>query len=172
MLFSLQKISQINEAGIREFLSLGVDEGLHLDYKSELKLDDKGKVEFLKDISAFANANGGTILIGTHEPESNKSIDDVLVGVDNASILTQQLEQLADSSLDPRIPNIHIAKVELGTGKWVVTVHVPPSPIRPHMVSFKKHHKFYLRGTETTSRMRTQEIVNIITSSLSRETKI
>ena len=60
-----------NEQALRGFLTLQRDEDPFLDYKSSLydgSSSDAAHREFLKDVTGFANAYGGDIIIGVTEP--------------------------------------------------------------------------------------------------------
>ena len=70
MYFTSAEVQNLDETGLRKFLEKRVPEGHHLDYKETLSgNNDRAKREFLKDVTAFANANGGDILIGVEEPQ-------------------------------------------------------------------------------------------------------
>jgi len=58
-----------DEASIRELIASQVQESLTLDYKScgSLARTDAKKREISKDVSAFANSAGGTIVYGVVE---------------------------------------------------------------------------------------------------------
>ena len=54
---------------INQYITNGIEENLHLDYKGahSLEKNDKKKDEISKDISAFANSDGGVIIFGIKE---------------------------------------------------------------------------------------------------------
>ena len=110
MYLTTQKFLELTEASLRDFLGLKIPEGLYLDYKEALSgsSDKEAKREFLKDVTAMANAAGGHLLIGVKEPLEGLSIDSQLVGLDGGEVLAQDLERLASASVDPRIPGLSI----------------------------------------------------------------
>ncbi len=58
----------INEADLTELLTAQVPEGLRIEYKQALYGNsDADRKELLKDVSAFANAQGGHLIIGVEE---------------------------------------------------------------------------------------------------------
>jgi hypothetical protein len=165
-------VTNLNEERLRAFLALSVPEGLHLDYKLALSggaLTKDAKREFLKDVTGFANAAGGVLLIGAREPDPEQSVDDQLVGVEDGETVAQMLERLASSSIDPRIPGLLIVSVPLASGRTVIVVHVPPSLGRPHMVQHEGHRSFYVRHSESTHPMSTHEIREAVLASASAE---
>ncbi len=93
MYFTSTEIHILDEAQLRSFLEKRIPEGHHLDYKKELGRGIDAKREFLKDITAFANANGGDIIIGADEPNEKLKVEHQLHGVDNGDSLAQDLER-------------------------------------------------------------------------------
>lgn len=55
-----------SERKILDLINNGIEENLHLEYKSSSSLErtEGKKKEISKDISAFANSDGGTIIYG------------------------------------------------------------------------------------------------------------
>ena len=104
MYLTRQQLAALDEAGLRAFLDTAVPECLYLDYKISLSgsSDKDAKREFLKDVTAFANAGGGQLLLGVKEPADDLSVDDQLIGVEGAEALAQDLERLCSASIDPR----------------------------------------------------------------------
>ena len=51
---------------IEQLIENEVEENIHLDYKSEgaLEKSEKKRNEIIKDVSAFANSDGGIIIYG------------------------------------------------------------------------------------------------------------
>lgn len=82
---------------------LGVQESLELDYKQSAALErtDVRKNELSKDVSAFANSAGGTILYGMKE---NGRIPIALdSGCDPNEISKEWIEQVINSRIQRRI---------------------------------------------------------------------
>ena len=173
MFLTPQQFTSLTEDSLRDFLTLSIPEGLYLDYKAALSgtSDKEAKREFLKDVTAFANAAGGQLFLGVKEPVENQSVDVQLVGVENGASLAQDLERLASSSIDPRIPGLRIVAVSLRSGKSCVAVHIPPSLSRPHMVNHSGHRSFYVRHSESSFQMTTHEIREAVLTSASAEAR-
>ena len=173
MHITTQNFLDLKEASLRDFLSLKIPEGLHLDYKVALSgsSDKEKKREFLKDVTAMANAAGGHLLLGVKEPMDGLSIDNQLVGLDDGVALAQDLERLASSSVDPRIPGLKIVPIQLDNGKFCVAIHIPPSLSRPHMVNHTGHRSFYARHSESSFPMTTHEVREAVLTSASAESR-
>lgn len=179
----IKELAQNKETVLRSFLEKRIPEGYYLDYKIELsrKADKDEKREFLKDVTGFANANGGNIIIGAQEPAEALALEDQLIGILDGDKIAHNLERLASSSIDPRIPGLRILPVALSIGgsksRYAIVVHIPPSLGRPHMVNYKdekgKEHKtFYVRHTESTVSMSTHEVRESVFASASAEARV
>lgn len=173
MQFTVQQVLALTEETLRSFLSLGIPEGLYLDYKEGLSgtSEKEAKREFLKDVTAFANAAGGHLLLGVKEPSEGVSVQSQLVGLDNGNAVAQDLERLASTSIDPRIPGMRIVRVALANGRSCVAIHIPPSLSRPHMVNYAGHRSFYARHSESSFPMTTHEVREAVLTSSSAEAR-
>ncbi len=123
------------------------EESLSLEFKSSpsLKNEDKKKNELSKDVSAFANSEGGDIIYGASESGKPPSIfRDIDEGIDSSNISPEWLEQVLNSRIHPRITGLRINPIELKTsrpGRYAYVVHIPISYNAPHQASDKKYYK-------------------------------
>lgn len=137
----------LSEDDLQELLAAGVPEGLRLDYKRELYGQaDKDKQEALKDISSFANAFGGHLIIGIEERAGIATKIDGLVGI-NPDNEVQRLDQLARSGIEPRIQGLQVKAVPLQNGAHCIVVRAPRSWAPPHRVSAQGRNKFFVRNS-------------------------
>jgi len=168
-------LRNFNKDALKSFLDRKIPEGHHLDYKIALSGNTKEKqyTEFLKDITAFANANGGNILIGVKEPKENLSLDDQIVGIEEGNRIAENLERVASSSIDPRISGLQTIPIPLSDGKYVILVHIPSSFGKSYMIDYNKTktHTFYIRHRESSFPMTTFEIKQSFLSSATAEEK-
>lgn len=77
-------------------------ESLSLEFKSSLSLknEDKKKNELSKDVSAFANSEGGDIIYGVSEIGKPPSIfGDIDEGIDPSNITPEWLDQVSPTIL-------------------------------------------------------------------------
>ena len=171
MHFSREDFQQLDETRLRQFLEAQIPEGLYLDYKEDYssKNEKRAKREFLKDVTAFANAHGGVIFIGVKEPKSGRSINELLTGIEEGDQLAHNLERLASSCIEPRIPGLQIRSLSCSNGKFCIGIHIPPSLSRPHMVQHEDHRSFYIRHSESSFPMSTHEIRESVVASMSAE---
>jgi hypothetical protein len=173
MHLTAQQVVTLNEAALRSFLALGLPEGLYLDYKEALSgaTEKEGKREFIKDVTAFANAAGGQLILGVRDPTTDGPTDELVPGLEGGDAIAQDLERLASSSIDPRIPGLRVVPVPLMSGKTCVVVHVPLGLSRPHMVNHAGHRSFYVRHSESSVQMTTHEIREAVLASSSAEAR-
>lgn len=170
MFFTADQIRRLNEQELVEFLNRRIPESTGvIDYKLELsggKGPDRANVELLKDVSAFANAEGGHLLIGMDEPTRENDGAAFLVGVEDGEKVATQIEQRCAECIDPRIPGLLARAVPLKSGKSAIVVHIPPSPSRPHMVIYEgtKTRTYFIRHSETAQPMKSSEVRQAVLS--------
>jgi predicted HTH transcriptional regulator len=134
-----------DEKAIETLVRDEVQESVRLDYKDSRSLqksDDKRR-EIGKDVSSFANSDGGTIIYGVSEQDHLPTgIDD---GVDPADITREWLEQVINSRISPRLEGVRIYPVPLtGTraGQTAYVVEVSKAMSRaPHQADDKRYYK-------------------------------
>jgi predicted HTH transcriptional regulator len=113
-----------------------IKESISLEYKASAaidKKDDNKKVEMARDVSAFANADGGQIVYGMserdHEPAGLDS------GVDGKAYPEIWFEQVLQQPITPSIPGLRIQHVTLAKPMVAVVIEVPATKADPHQVS-------------------------------------
>ena len=71
-------------------------------------------INLTKEVSAFANAEGGTIIIGMSEDNSKKpAVANNLDGVDDTVMDTERLQRIVEHSLSPHLPGITFRAIPL-----------------------------------------------------------
>ena len=109
-----------------------------LDYKKQLLEDNK----LLKQVSAFANTQGGFLIFGVEETGKGGYPKEI-VGIDRGQVNKERMEQIILSNIQPRL-NVRIQIIEhQETSKAIVVVQIPNSYLKPHMN--QRDNKFYKR---------------------------
>ena len=118
--------------GIEEIIALG--EGFTTEFKSSVKSD------LGREVCAFANANGGIILIGVDN-------DGTICGIDDHNRLKSEIQSTARSA-DPPI------KVEIESAGEILCVRIPGQHEKPYSFGGK----FFLRQGASSQQMSREEI--------------
>ena len=100
------------------------------------------KDDYMRTLSAFANTEGGTLIIG-------KNNTGEIVGIDNAEYLLENLPNKIDQKLGI-YPNVRITETD---GKKQVEIHVNSYDVS---ISFKG--KYYIRRGSTTQELTDKEL--------------
>ena len=105
-----------------------------MEFKQDLQVaTDEQKVEFLSDVTALANTDGGDIVYGMR---AEAGVAKELVGLRNfvPDGRIGQLENLLRDFVQPRLPGLQIEARVLGNGNHALLVRAGRSFAAPHMV--------------------------------------
>lgn len=146
-------IERITETELQQLVTEGKREDAQIEFKLLLPGgNDEGKKEFLKDVTAMANSQGGDIIYGIREERTNP--DDAgkaaeLVGIAGVSADATKLwmYELLNSSVEERLTGIVIRDVQLAAGGFALVIRVPRSWSSPHVVRHRNHWRFYARNS-------------------------
>lgn len=122
---------------LRELVKQG--EGTHL----EFKLKSNHPERIVREIVAFANTEGGVLLIGIGDDKSLcglKHIDE------DEFLLVRAIEKYCTPAIDYRLE-----RVALSDERDVLVIHVPESPVKPHYVvlgPLDEDKRAYIRVTD------------------------
>lgn len=166
-----KEIDKITDADLQSLIANVVSEGKTIEYKQSLQIDqDNEKKEFLADVSSFANASGGDLIIGITEKDDNPV---ALVGIDIDGDGLLKLNSIIREGIEPRLPSVVIQPIKLSNSKTVLVIRVAKSWLSPHRVSFKAWDRFYSRISNGKYRLDVSELRNafLYTSSLTDKIK-
>ena len=125
---------QIDREDLEALVANAVSERRDLEFKRDLPRDKPEAVrEFLADVTALANAQGGDLIFGVDEKDG---VAEALVGVTAKSEdeTLQWFENVLRDSIDPRLAGVRTKWVDLGAERGAILVRVPASLAAPHMV--------------------------------------
>lgn len=133
------------EADLLQLVAEQADESLELDFKESgaLQKTDGKKRELSKDVSAFANSAGGTLIYGIIEDQETHVASKLDDGCDPKEITKEWVEQVINSNIQPRLSGVRIYSIELTTqnpGKFAYVVDVPQGSTA-HQASDKRYYK-------------------------------
>lgn len=126
-----------------------------IDFKRKLVLEyESNKKEFVKDISAIANTNGGRgyLIFGIEDKTKD------VVGIDKSDFNEEKLQQIISSRVDPPVP-IKVNFVEM-EGLDIAVITILNSIHKPHQM--RENGAFYTRRGTITDIMRKDEIASMI----------
>ncbi len=150
------RLGDIKESDIRELCDNGLSEGRDLEFKRQLpsKLDDeKVKQEFLKDVTAFANASGGDLIWGIDENSTGKASAIHPITDISADAAIRRLEDIIASGCEPRLLGVQSHHVDVDGG-FVVIQRIPASWNPPHRVKTGNGEgRFYIRNSRANTPM-------------------
>ncbi len=101
---------------------VGRPEGLYLEFKSTRLFETKDKAAdtLTKGVSAFANSDGGVLVVGLEEKpgtQRHKVVARVSDGVSPALVSTTWLNQIIQDNISPMMPGLRVLPIALGDPK-------------------------------------------------------
>lgn len=140
-------LTRLTEADLRRLIDEKVPESKQIEYKRELpEGGDKGTVNFLRAVTAFANTQGGDLLYGI------EAKDGIPVGLSPLTMISedqvlQRFENLCRDGVEPRLTGVQYKFISLDGGGSALVVRIPKSWSVPHRVSAGNHAHFYGRNS-------------------------
>lgn len=134
-----------DQARLQQLIDQGIEESLTLEYKAAAALEKttQRKDEITKDVSAMANAAGGTLIYGISECQEydKRHLPYALDPVDRTEFPKEWLEQVI-GNIRPRIDGIVIYPVPLDTAlNHVIYVVEIPQSDTAHQANSRKYYK-------------------------------
>lgn len=135
------ELEEYTKKDIDALIQNEVEESIYLDYKDGRALDSDKIAEITKDVSAFANADGGIIVYGVSENKASHKPEDY-APVTNPKITKEWLEQKI-SLIRRKIDGVLIFPIRLegNPNDSIYVVKIPRSDNAPHMALDNKYYK-------------------------------
>lgn len=178
----VKPLDQLDQEDIRELEREGTPEGQLFEIKGSVPgkdrpdpwhepveqgrsrsgLRDYAKRQILKELSAFANTDGGWCVIGLEETSDRPKRVKKYRPVPDCHELAARLEQAARDWFDPPVPSLRCRGVEMeDSAEGVVVCRVPPSPEAPHRLKTKDIHQAFRRIGDESRPMSMREIQDL-----------
>lgn len=126
-------ISDMNPSDLRHLIQTG--EGTFLEFKKTIPSAEK----IAREIAAFANTSGGTILIGV---DDNKAITGISAYFEEEFLLMKAAQQWCVPAVTIRIELVHAGTAD------VMVVRVPEAEQKPVYIKNKKKRLVYVRRND------------------------
>lgn len=123
-----------------------IPESLYLDYKRSEALKRGDTTELTKDVSAFANSDGGCLVYGVIEKDQIPVELDG--GVDTSVIGREWLENILLARIQPRLDGLVINVIPLTATHAIFCVAVAKTSRGPHQAEDKKYYKRFNSKSE------------------------
>ena len=146
-------IAEISIEDLEELIHQEVSENEQLEYKGSLPskqgkdpwLDDQknevgnyAKISVLEEVVAFANAQGGVLLVGIEESKNDKNIPTSIPGLPKCEKLVDRFKNIFRDGVEPAIPSLEIAAIQTKEDSGVLMFRVGKSRAAPHRVKQTK----------------------------------
>lgn len=129
---------------IESLIQNRIEESVTLEYKGQLVNDNN---DIAKNISAFANTEGGNIVYGIRSQDKIPISINWLVGKG----IEERIQSVAMTAIQPKVDGIQVVRVSnpANDSEAVFIVNIPKSPHTPHMVL----NRYYSRRGSISSPM-------------------
>lgn len=143
MLFT-KPIHDLTFEDVVEFCKRQLPEGKQLDYKYMLP---KNKEKFAKSIASFANALGGTIIVGVQDDKNDKP-QAPFTGIAYHEKMRNSIEDIIQTYIDPIVfVDVNIC-VNKKADRMFIVINIPQSNLTPHLVGKSK--RAYIRTGQSS----------------------
>jgi hypothetical protein len=118
--------------------------------------------EFVADVTAFANAEGGYIFYGIAE-NSETHLASAVLGLPAADVANEQtrMENVLRDQVRPRLPLYRLRAVDVGDEKSVLVLWVGRSHLAPHQNAY--NWQVFIRNSAGKNAMEISELADMIT---------
>ena len=126
------------------------------------KLGRKAKIEILEESVAFANAFGGTLVLGIGEKKSSNGpgVANKISPIPRCDALASSLELIFRDCVEPHIPGLEIVPIRTQGGAGAVVIRVGRSRLAPHRVTLSL--VCPIRQSDRCEKMTMREIQDLV----------
>jgi Schlafen, AlbA_2 len=151
MIFDGKPTQSIDIAEIIKLVEDKIAENANVDFKSkQYEKGPKGLHELLKDITAFANATGGYLIIGIAEDDKNRA--STFEHIENAEAVRESIIARCLEKIEPRMTSLDIKLFKVD-GKDILIVKIPEAEKKPLCAQPDAEHNYYWRRYEDVNKI-------------------
>lgn len=159
----LTDAARIDRAAIERLIEGGASENEIREFKREMPLATDGqKDEFLKDITALANTEGGWLLVGIEERDEI-AVAAPGIGREHATQIETTATNVMRERIEPPI-NTGFQHVDMGNDRVVLAIHARKSMNPPHAVVSKYRRLIFRRVGRRNDYAKVSEIRDMVLS--------
>ena len=140
---------EIGVVDIEALIESAVCEGQEIEFKESLStrgasidpwlkgkdsIGDKARNALLREVTAFANAYGGVLLLGIAESTAKPAVAERLSHIPRCAELAERLKLVLRDGVEPQIPRVEVFGVITEGDRGVVVIRVARSRMAPHRV--------------------------------------
>jgi hypothetical protein len=124
------------------------------------RIGEYARDQILSELVAFANADGGTLILGMHETKDEPRRAARLEALPKCEDLARRLLDACEDIVEPRLPTVNVRAFPVNdTGHGYVVMRVGKSLSGPHRL--KSTREFYVRRGERSVKMDVREIRDV-----------
>lgn len=140
------QLQAIDETWLADLIANKTPETGSLEFKRELPGgSDKSRAEFLKDVCAFANANGGDLVFGIDEKNA-QAVGITPISSEESDNAMRRLGQMLESGIEPRLLGYQFHKIPISSGGYALILRVSANFSGPYRYIFNGHSRFVVRS--------------------------
>ena len=150
-------------ADLQRLIDNQIQENVHLDYKASAAFEQNAnavRADLGKDVSAFANSDGGVLVIGVLEDKKTKVPSALDGGVLNATWSRERIEDVLSGAIAPRVDGVEIVPIPASATHTYFAIAVPKSYRAPHQEVVE--HRYYKRANFKNQPMEDYEIRDVL----------
>ena len=159
MWFDGRLIAELTPKDIQQLVDDGAEEDEGIEFKVEpyggSNLSEERKFELCCDVAAFANSQGGYIIIGIRDKNNRAS---GICPISNPDLFVERMYKTCLDGIYPRMESLDMKAVGVGKDKSVIVIRVPPSANQPYMVTIGNRTHFCRRYKDIKRELSYKEI--------------
>jgi hypothetical protein len=170
---TIKSLDSIGWADIQDLIQDQIDESQYLEFKSGELCKPSNSKESVRDtacksIVAFANAYGGTFVLGVDEAGGIAS--GTAHQINDIAVFAENFERSVRSMIEPPIAGLQFKAIGSGDGSGVLLIRTPASVVAPH--GFATPTKSYVRVGKNSRPMTMRDLQSLFWDARTRRERV